>query len=121
VLFTTAGNHGGMQVSGSGSYQVLRWNGTCATLQEGELRMEKPGKVKAAKVQWRFLDSGIQQALRTDQRVTDAYRARKKECKGAHSGDVSKKCVKLDQKLFDLIVSVVRSGDIEFPTPGKMP
>ena len=75
VLFEKSGGLGGMQVSGAGSYQVLRWDGTCATLASGELRDQRPGKPKAAKVTWRYLDDTTQEALRQDERITQAVRA----------------------------------------------
>lgn len=122
VLFENVPDLGGMQVSGSGSYQVLRWNGTCATLAEGELRLERPGRPKHAKVVWRYLEEGIQEALRNkDERITEVYRARRKECKGATMGTVSDKCEKFDKQLTQTIVDVVREGGIDFPTPRKMP
>ena len=122
VLFQTMSNDpNAIQVSGSGSYQVLRWNGTCATLQEGELRMQRPSRPKAAKVTWRFLEDGTKEALRKNETITETYRARKKACKGATMGVVSDKCEKLDKKLHETVVSVVREGSIELPTPEKLP
>jgi hypothetical protein len=121
VLFARTSNLGGMQVSGTGSYQVLRWNGTCATLAEGELRTQRPGRPKYAKVTWRYLGGEMREALRQDPRIVDAYRARRKECKGATMGKVSDKCEKYDKQLTELIVEVVRSGSIELPTPQKLP
>jgi hypothetical protein len=121
VLFARSSNLGGMQVSGTGSYQVLRWNGTCATLAEGELRTQRPGRPKYAKVTWRYLEAAMREALRKDQRIVDAYRARRKECKGATMGTVSDKCEKYDKQLTELIVEVVRSGSIDLPTPQKLP
>jgi hypothetical protein len=122
VLFQTMSDDpNAIQVSGSGSYQVLRWNGTCATLQEGELRMQRPGRPKAAKVTWRFLENGTREALRQNETITETYRARKKACRGATMGQVSAKCEKLDKKLHQIVVDTVREGSIELPTPEKLP
>jgi hypothetical protein len=121
VLFEKSGNLGGMEVTGSGSYQVLRWDGTCATLASGELREQRPGNAKAAKVTWRYLDKPIKKALREESRISEAVRARKKECKGATMGTVSAKCEKLDQALTETIVDVVREGNVKLPTPAKVP
>ncbi len=122
ILFQTVSDDpNAMQVSGSGSYQVLRWNGTCATLAEGELRTQRPGKPKAAKVTWRFLEEGTKEALRKNETITETYRARKKACRGATMGEVSDKCEKFDKQLHDTVVSVVRDGSIELPTPEKLP
>ena len=112
---------GGMQVSGAGdSYDALRWDGSCVTLSSEEVTLDRPPSPKSAKVEWRYLDDNIQEALRADSAVNDAYLARRKECKGAVSGDVSLACVKADQKLSDAIVSYLRKGGA-LPLPTKLP
>lgn len=121
VLQERKADTGGMQVSGAGtSYDVLRWDGTCATLGEGELTLNKPPSPKAARVEWRFLDDNVQEALRSDEALSKIVSERKKECKGATSGDVSNKCVKADTKLSDSIIGYVRKGGT-IPVPNKLP
>ena len=110
----------GMQVSGAGGYDVLRWDGTCATLSDGEVGLQPYGTLEAAKVTFRFIDGSIAKALRKDERITEAYRNRKKHCRGATMGEVSKECEKWDKQLAEIIVRTVRSG-IELPTPDKLP
>ena len=83
--------------------------------------MQRPGSPKHAKVYWRYLDSGTKEALRKNEKLTEMYRARRKECKGATMGDVTDKCEKLDKKLTQTIVDVVREGGIDFPAPEKLP
>lgn len=112
---------GGMQVSGAGaSYDVLRWDGTCATLAEEELTTNKPPSPKFAKVEWRYLDDNVQEALREDEQLSKLVSERKQECKGATSGAVSNKCVKADAKLSDSIIKYVRKGGT-VPVPTKLP
>lgn len=121
VLQERKADQGGMQVSGAGtSYDVLRWDGTCATLSDGELTMNKPPSPKAARVEWRFLDDNVQEALRSDEALSKIVSERKKECKGATSGDVSQKCVKADAKLSNSIIGYVRKGGT-IPVPDKLP
>jgi hypothetical protein len=122
VLAERKADAGGMQVSGAGdaSYDALRWDGSCVTLSSEEMTLDKPPSPKSAKVEWRFLDDNVQEALRTNGAVNEAYLARRKECKGATSGDVSLKCVKADQKLSDAIVSYLRGG-ASLPEPTKVP
>ena len=62
----------------------------------------------------------MQEALRTDQALSEIVTVRKKECKGATSGDVSMKCVKADAKLSDSIIGFVRKGGT-IPVPTKLP
>lgn len=114
-------DYGGMQVSGAmGGWDVLRWDGTCATLAAEELTLNLPPAPKAAKVVFRFLDENIKEALRKDPKVDEVYLAHRKECKGATMGEVSKKCEELDKKLSAVIVQAVRSG-VELPTPERLP
>lgn len=111
ILRKRATDMGGMQVSGAGGgYDALRWNGSCVTLEAGEVTLDVPPKPKAAKIDYRLLDDSIQESLRADPKVDEAVRARKQECKGAHSGEVSLKCVKADARLSEVIVEFVRQG-----------
>lgn len=121
VLAERKADTGGMQVSGAGaSYDALRWDGSCVTLSSEEMTLDKPPSPKNAKVEWRYLDDNVQEALRKDSGINEAFQSRRKECKGATSGDVSLKCVKADQKLSDLIVKHLRGG-AELPEPTKLP
>ena len=120
LLSSHAPPKGGMQVSGAGGYQAFRWDGSCVTLSSEEVSLDKPPSPKSAKVEWRFLDDNVQEALRQNEKVNTAYLARRKECGGASSGEVSAKCVKADQKLSDEIVAHLRSGG-KLPEPTKTP
>jgi len=121
VLLKKRGGPGGIQVSGAeGGYDALRWDGSCVTLDAAEVSLSAPPKPKAAKVEWRFLDEATQNALRESATVTEAYRTRRQECKGAVSGEVSKKCVVADDALSQKIVDHVRSGGA-LGTPERMP
>jgi hypothetical protein len=121
VLAERKADMGGMQVSGAGaSYDALRWDGSCVTLSSEEVTLSPPPSPKSSKVEWRFLDDNVQEALRTNEAVNKAYLARRQECKGATSGDVSLKCVKADEKLSSEIVSYLRGGG-SLPEPTKLP
>lgn len=121
VLLRKRGGPGGIQVSGAeGGYDALRWDGSCVTLDAAEVTLSAPPHPKAARVEWRFLDEPTQNALRESESVTEAYRTRRKECKGAVSGTVSKKCVVADDALSQKIVDHVRSGGA-LGTPERMP
>jgi hypothetical protein len=121
VLRKFASDYGGMQVSGAmGGYDVLRWDGTCSTLASEELTLNVSPTPKAAKVDFRFLDDNIKDALRKDSKLDEVYLARRKECKGASSGEVTKKCEVLDKKFTDAIVQVVRGG-LSLPVPDRLP
>ena len=121
VLLKKRGGPEGIQVSGAeGGYDALRWDGSCVTLDASEVTLSAPPRPKAAKVEWRFLDGATQDALRANETVTEAYRTRRQECKGAVSGTVSKKCVVADEALSQAIVDHVRKGGA-LGTPERMP
>jgi len=122
VLAERRADLGGMQVSGGGgaSYDALRWDGSCVTLSGEEMTLDKPPSPKTSKVEWRFLDDNVQEALRSEAAVNEAYLVRRKECKGATSGEVSAKCVKADDKLSAEIVKYLRAGG-SVPEPTKHP
>ena len=110
-----------MQVSGAGGgYMAMRWNGSCVTLAKEEVTLDKPPAPKFAKVEWRFLDDNVQAALRDDKTINTAVQTRRKECKGAVSGDVSLTCVKADDRLTQVVVDYLRKGG-KLPVPSKLP
>lgn len=121
VLQMRKADLGGMQVSGAGaSYDVMRWDGTCATLSAEEVRLQGPSKPKHATIPWRSLEDATQNALLKDEALAKVASERRKECKGATMGTVSAKCEKADKMLNDLVVEAVRNG-VSIPLPEKKP
>jgi hypothetical protein len=113
VLRFHAVQKGGMVVgSGAGTYDALRWDGTCSTGIEAEmLSKSRPARPRAAGVKWHRMATRLQDALiASSEAVKRAHARRGKECKGAMSGDVSAGCAKADQALIDAIVDYVRDG-----------
>ena len=112
---------GGMVVSGAGgSYDVLRWDGSCASLQDEEVSLTGPSSPKYAKIPWKSLDDKVKDALLANVKINKVYMDRRKECKGATIGDVSLKCVKLDDLLSTVVVGYLRDGG-SVPPPAKLP
>jgi hypothetical protein len=121
LLVERSADTGGMQVSGAGgSYEALRWNGSCVTLAKEEVTLDKPPAPKVPNLEWRFLDDNVQAALREDKTINTAVQTRRKECKGAVSGDVSLACVKADDRLTQVVVDYLRKGG-KVPVPSKLP
>lgn len=112
---------GGMVVSGStGSYDVLRWDGTCASLMGEEVTTKPPPAPRYAKIPWKSLGEPLREALLANEKIGKVSAERKKECKGATMGEVSIKCVKADTMLSVSVVEYVRSGGA-LPPPSKLP
>lgn len=121
ILYARVADAGGMQVSGAGgSYDALRWDGSCITLQSEEVTLSKAPAPKYPAIDFRYLDDDTQAALRQDEKVNKAWQARRAECKGVTSGDVSLKCVKADDHLTKTVIGYVRGGG-RIPEPKKMP
>jgi hypothetical protein len=104
---------GGIVVgSGAGTYDVLRWDGSCSTGVEAEMvSRSRPGRAKTSGVKWHRVSTRIQDALiGSSDAVKRAHARRGKECQGAMSGDVSIACEKADQALTEAVVDYVRDG-----------
>jgi hypothetical protein len=123
VLRQHVPQQGGMVVgSGKGTYDLLRWDGTCSIGIEAELvTRTRPPRPRAAHVQWHRIDSKIQDALvASSDAVKRAHSRRGRECKGAMTGDVSAACEHADDALVSALVDYVRSGG-QLPPPDDVP
>lgn len=120
VLERRSGNTGGIQVSGTGGYQVMRWDGNCYTLSDDEITMRRPPAPKHAPITWRYLEEPTKNALLDDAKLKTAYDKRNHECKGAVSGDVTLSCQRADEALSAAVIAAVHAG-VVIPTPQHIP
>jgi hypothetical protein len=104
------------KATGAVDYDVLRWDGTCATLSELEMADSAPSQPKNALIVWRFLDVHIQTALFKDPAVERAQLAVTKACKGSTSAA----CTHAVHKLSAEVASAVRRG-IDLPARTRTP
>lgn len=107
-----------LEVEGSlGTYDVLRWNGSCVTLDVSEVTRSAPSDPKNSRIDFRALSDSMQDALKRNTRVVEMHEARRKECKGASIGRVTKRCEDLDRELGAVIAEYVRNtSDLPVPT-----
>ncbi len=112
VLRHRPAREGGIVVGGGseGAYDALRFNGSCVSLDASELSVHEPAQPRHARVEWRWLGPKMKASLRASPAIREAYRARRKECRGATRGSVSRACQKLDEELIAVIVREVRGG-----------
>ena len=108
-------------VEGSeGTYDALRWNGSCVTVDINEVTAREPSRPRHARIDWRSLSEDMQDYLLADPTVHDVYMARRRACKGATIGRVTAECERLDGQLGDEVAEFVRNAD-GVPRPQKFP
>ncbi len=122
IYLSSRENTTGIEVSGAGGQvDVLRWDGSCATVPTADVTTTVPPKAKAAPIEWKVFSDEVQAALLEDADIAKINKERRNECKGQTMGDVSKKCVKLVADLQNMVVEKVRSGSGGvIPTPTKL-
>jgi len=113
------GAGGDIQVSGAVDYDVLRWDGTCASMSELEMTPLAPGMPKNAPIVWKYIDSNVQEALLKDSAIQKATEAETKACGGKAAGSGSA-CQQANRRLNSAIVAAVRNG-LSLPTPERIP
>lgn len=106
--------------SPKGQYDALRWSGSCVSLEGEEVSAKRPSRVRHDRVEWKWLGEDMRKSLRKSDAITKAYRARRKECRGARSGAVSKKCQRLDGAFSAELVKQVRAG-LSLAEPEQQP
>jgi len=97
-------------VGSGGGYQVMRWDGNCYSLDEGEVTTRRPPKAKHPLIMWKYLTEGTRNSLLGDATLKAAYDKRGKECKGAMSGEVPIACEQADTALSNGVVDAVKGG-----------
>jgi hypothetical protein len=119
VLVDRTGGSG--MIVGGGSYDVLRWDGTCASLMADEVTFDKPPvDARSAGIPWRRLDDGIRTALSSDRRIASADADHRRSCRGATLGAKNAACRKAEERLTLLVVEQVRKGTA-LPAPAHLP
>ena len=114
-------NDGEMQVGDNSGYDVLRWNGACATIHDGDFAREAPrGEIVHSKIEWRRLSLDFRKFLETQPDISSAQNARRKACKGMSFGEVGKDCEVYDRKFMDEIIRYVQDGG-KLPKPARLP
>lgn len=111
---------GGIQVSGPTDLDVLRWDGTCATVRQEMLVTYIPGPMKSVRVIWKYLEPSFQDALAADAQVHRASDAERKACHGDNVAHPSEECDRAMKKLTDAITIAVKMG-VALPQPSNVP
>jgi hypothetical protein len=111
---------GGVQVSGPVDLDILRLDGTCATVRQEFVAPYMTGAVQVARVVWKYVDPGIQEALLSDKAVARASEKERPACKGSTMKSPGAACDKAQKNLSDAIGIALRLG-AAVPAPAKVP
>ncbi len=95
-------------VSGPSDVDVLRWDGTCATIRKEMLVSYVPAPMDSVRIIWRYLDADVRDALLHDELVVRAEDAEQKNCKGSSVKHPSETCEKAMKRLTDVIVLALK-------------
>jgi hypothetical protein len=109
-----------VQISGPSDVDVLRWDGTCATIREEMLVSYVPAPMQSPRIIWKYLDSQLQEALLKNQVVARAREGEKKGCRDSSVTHPTPVCEKGMQKLTDAIALAVHQN-VELPSAGNFP
>ena len=108
-------------VEGSeGTYDALRWNGSCVKLNEEEVTSLAPWQKIAAPIPWNYLDDNLQAVLLQEPKIQSAQHDWRTQCKGSRMGSKSAACERSEKQLSDLIATHVRGG-ARLPDPELLP
>jgi hypothetical protein len=97
-----------VMVSGPSDVDVLRWDGTCATIRKEMLVTYVPAPMDGARIVWRYLDVSVQDALRADQLVDRAQAAERTSCRGSSVKNPGDACDKAMKRLTDVIMLTLK-------------
>ncbi len=120
VIKKHGGDAGGVQVSGPKDLDILRLDGTCATVRSEMFVSYVPGHVTRPHIVWKYLDGAWQDALLADKYVKQASDKEREACKGSSVTHPEGACDKAMKVLTEAIVTAVRK-DITLPEPEKSP
>jgi len=115
VVASRTGGPTGVRVSGSGSYDVFRWDGTCVSVMEGEIALHPVTTPDVATIPWRRLELNVRAALKEDQQIAWRYQQRRKACKKGRD-----RCDAANLELSRMVAHFLRQGG-EIPTIKRMP
>ena len=120
LLLARYGGSEGVQVSGDGGYDVLRWDGTCATLSSDELVTRVPAPPRHARFAWKYIDDAIQKALLQNEAIRSARAAELKRCRASSDNELSPSCREAAERLNNHVVVAIRKG-MDLPHPEYAP
>jgi hypothetical protein len=116
----SAGGGKGVQISGPSDLDVLRWDGTCATIREEMLVSYVTAPMQSPRIIWKYLNADLQESLLKNSVVARSREAEKKACRDSSATHPTPGCEKAMRQLTDAIVLAVHQN-VELPDSGSRP
>ncbi len=110
----------GVQISGPSDVDVLRWDGTCATIRAEMFVSYVPAPMQSPRIIWKYLDAGLQEALLKNAVVARSREAEKRGCRDSSLTHPTPPCEKAMRQLTDAIVLAVHQN-VQLPGTGSLP
>jgi hypothetical protein len=107
-------------VTGPADVDVLRWDGTCATVRRELLVDYVPGPMQSPRIIWKYLATELQEALLAHAVVSRARDVEKKACRDSSVSHPTPACDRAMRALTDAIVLAVRQNTA-LPTVEALP
>ena len=114
------GPRGGVQISGPTDVDVLRWDGTCATIRQEMFVTYIPAEASSPHIVWKYLEDPLREGLRKNASVANAESIERRDCRSSSPSNPSPACAKAMQRTTSAIMAAVRLG-IELPAPENVP
>jgi len=90
----------------TGTYDVMRWDGSCVSVTADEISTNRPPQPKRAPILWKRLEEPTKAALLGEPKIKASFEARDKSCDGTDEA----KCSKAEGSFNASIVDFVRAG-----------
>jgi len=108
-------NPQGIKISGTGSYDVFRWDGTCVSVMSDEVSLRAVSSPEAATIHWKRLRENVRVALEKDRRIKNRNLRRRQECRSMGRSD-ERRCQWAEAALSRMVAQYIRNGG-EVPSP----
>ena len=107
---------GGIVMTGmQASVDVMRWDGSCVSVMEGEITSKKPPQPKPSSIAFSRLDEATRHALLEAPKVKKLQADVSKSCSGEKAD-----CTKAERAFAAAIADAIRSGTA-LPSPSRRP
>jgi hypothetical protein len=103
------------------TYDVLRFDGTCAILAVDEFMWTRPAvRARYAPIVWQQLDPDLRQVLSHSNPIDQAREGQHEACRGSFIGGGGSACKAATQQLARAIATALGRG-VELPVPESLP